>query len=79
MNDPFSKTPVELWEELQEMSRENAIVRRVLVCKQFHHLSPEHAALGLAMVLLDHNKELEKHVLEFYQSTPLATFMQPKG
>lgn len=79
MDDPFLKTPVELWESLQEMSRENPIVRRVLDCKRFNHLTPEHAALGLAMALLHQNKELEKHVLKFYETTPLAPFIQPKG
>jgi len=65
MEDPFLKTPVELWEALQEISRDNPLVRNVLHCKRFNHLTPEHAALGLAMVLLQHNKELEKHVLAF--------------
>ena len=78
MEDPFLKTPVELWETLQEMCRENIIVRRVLDCKRFHNLTPEHAALGLAMVLLDQNKELEKHILKGLMIAPLP-FTQPKG
>lgn len=78
MDNPFLHSPVELWETLQEMSRESAIVRRVLDCKRFNNLTPEHAALGLALVLLKQNKELEKHILKTYEGTPFASFMQPE-
>lgn len=70
MESPFMKTPVELWEALEGKSRDNPLVRNVLMCKRAHNLTPEHAALGLALALLDQNEELGKHVLEFYRNAP---------
>lgn len=60
MEDPFGKTPVELWEVLEEKSRDNPLVRSVLTFKHIYGLTPEHAALGLALVLLDQNDRLSK-------------------
>ena len=75
MTDPLTKTPEELWAHLEAQALYNPLVRAVLLARQAHGLTREHASSALVVALLEQNKALEANVLKTYQDAPLGQFM----